>query len=42
MKELKDSHLDELNTPNYMWITFKSESTIQAALDANQFNFDEH
>ena len=31
MKELKDKHMDEINTPNYMWVTFKSDTTIQAA-----------
>ena len=42
MKELKDNHLDEINTPNYMWVTYKSDTSVQAAFSKKKFKFDEH
>jgi len=42
MKKLKDEHLDELNVPNYMWVTFKTDVGIQGALSQKKFKFGEH
>ena len=41
MKEIKDEHLDKLNTPNYMWVTFKTDTSVQAALNQKKFKFGE-
>lgn len=40
MKDIKDKHLDELNTPNYMWVTFKNDSAVHAAREKKTFYFD--
>jgi len=42
MKQVKDEHLDELNTPNYMWMTFKTDVGIMGALDHKTFKFGNH
>jgi len=37
MTKLKNEHLEEFNTPNYMWVTFKHDVAIQAALTLKTF-----
>ena len=34
--------MDEINTPNYMWVTYKSDTSVQAAFSKKEFKFDEH
>ena len=42
MKEIKDKHLEEINTPNYMWVTYKTDSSILAAIEKKTFHYDDY
>ena len=37
LTDLKNAHLEEFNTPNYMWVTFKHDVAINAALKKKTF-----
>ena len=39
MNEVKDKKFDQLNTPNWMWITFAEDIAFQAAVENQNFNF---
>ena len=37
MTELKNENFDEINTPNYMWVTFKRDAGIYGSLALKKF-----
>ncbi len=39
MNKVKNENLEQLNTPNWMWITFAEDVAFQAAVESRKFNF---
>ena len=37
LTQIKNEKFDEINTPNYMWITFRKDAGIYASLDLKKF-----
>lgn len=37
MNQIKNENFEEINTPNYMWVTFKKDAGIYATLDLKKF-----
>ena len=39
MNDVKNEKLEELNTPNWMWVTFAEDIAFHAALEEKRFKF---
>ena len=37
MVQIKKENFEKINTPNYMWVTFKKDAGIYAACDLKKF-----
>ena len=42
MNDIKNENLEELNTPNWMWVTFAEDIAFHAALEEKRFKFQDN